>query len=139
MNNWWVYIIDKRGKFYVGVTTDLQNRMRQHDVTRPLYFEGPMSKAEALKRERILKGCRREKKLKLIINKEKTIITVATFTKSIATSCPKSLILKLPSPAFLDFKFFTTLKILGAIVASILPSFKAIIIFCLIFDILQVY
>ncbi len=66
MNNWWVYIIDKKGKFYVGVTTDLQNRMRQHDVTRPLYFEGPMSKAEALKREKTLKGWSRKKKLELV-------------------------------------------------------------------------
>ena len=66
MQNWWVYIIEKRERFYVGVTTDLQNRMRQHDVTRPLYFEGTMSKAEALKRERILKGWSRKKKLELI-------------------------------------------------------------------------
>ena len=66
MSDWYVYITDKKGKFYVGVTTDLENRMRQHGVTRPLYREGPMSKAEALKRERNLKGWRREKKLGLI-------------------------------------------------------------------------
>ena len=66
MEYWYVYITDKKGKFYVGVTTDLENRMRQHGVTRPLYREGPMSKAEALKRERNLKGWRREKKLGLI-------------------------------------------------------------------------
>ncbi|RLB13497.1 MAG: hypothetical protein DRG63_10100 [Deltaproteobacteria bacterium] len=28
--NWWVYIIDKHGKLYVGITTDLENRMRQY-------------------------------------------------------------------------------------------------------------
>ena len=66
MNNWWVYIVEKKGKFYVGVTTDLENRMRQHGVTGPLYFEGPMSQAEALKMERTLKGWGREKKLALI-------------------------------------------------------------------------
>jgi predicted GIY-YIG superfamily endonuclease len=66
MNNWYVYIIDKEGKLYVGVTTDLENRMRQHGVARPLYFEGPISKAEALKRERSLKGWSRLKKLSLI-------------------------------------------------------------------------
>jgi putative endonuclease len=66
MQNWWVYIIEKRKKLYVGITTDLQNRMRQHGVTIPLYSEGPMSKAEALKRERNLKGWRRDKKLALI-------------------------------------------------------------------------
>ena len=36
MSDWYVYITDKRGKFYVGVTTDLENRMRQHGVTRRL-------------------------------------------------------------------------------------------------------
>jgi putative endonuclease len=66
MDNWWVYIVETREKLYVGVTTDLPNRMRQHGATRPSYYEGPMSKADALKRERTLKGWRREKKLALI-------------------------------------------------------------------------
>jgi predicted GIY-YIG superfamily endonuclease len=66
MDNWYIYLIDKKGNLYVGITTDLANRMRQHGMTNPLYFEGPMSKAEALKRERSLKGCRREKTLILI-------------------------------------------------------------------------
>jgi predicted GIY-YIG superfamily endonuclease len=66
MSDWYVYIIDKHEKFYVGVTTDLENRMRQHVVERPLHLEGPMPKAEALKRERSLKGWRREKKMALI-------------------------------------------------------------------------
>jgi len=56
MSDWYVYIIDKKGKLYVGTTTDLPNRTRQHRVSTPLYHEGPMSKAEALKRERNLKG-----------------------------------------------------------------------------------
>jgi len=30
MDNWWVYIVEKMGKLYVGVTTDLENRMLQH-------------------------------------------------------------------------------------------------------------
>lgn len=66
MNNWWVYIVEKRDKLYVGITTDLPNRMHQHGVTKPLYHEGPMSKAEVLKRERALKGWSRKKKLELI-------------------------------------------------------------------------
>ena len=33
MSDWYVYIIDKKGKFYVRVTTDLENRMGQHRVT----------------------------------------------------------------------------------------------------------
>jgi putative endonuclease len=66
MDNWYVYIVDKRGKLYVGITTDLPNRLRQHGVSTPLYHEGPMPKAEALKRERQIKGWRREKKMALI-------------------------------------------------------------------------
>jgi predicted GIY-YIG superfamily endonuclease len=56
MDNWWVYIIEKKEKLYVGVTTDLENRMRQHGHAAPLYREGPLSKSDALKRERALKG-----------------------------------------------------------------------------------
>ena len=66
MSNWFVYIIEKKGKLYVGITTDLENRMRQHRQAAPLYYEGPMGKAEALKRERTLKGWTRKKKLEVI-------------------------------------------------------------------------
>jgi len=66
MQNWWVYIIERREKFYVGITTDLPNRLRQHDVDKPLYQEGPIGKSEALKRERTLKGWSRKKKLELV-------------------------------------------------------------------------
>ena len=66
MSNWFVYIIDRRGKLYVGITTDLDNRMRQHGEAAPLYYEGPMSKSDALKRERTLKGWSRKRKLDLI-------------------------------------------------------------------------
>ena len=66
MDNWWVYIVEKKTGLYVGITTDLQNRMRQHGQPTPLYCEGPVSKADALKRERTLKGWSRRKKLDLI-------------------------------------------------------------------------
>ena len=66
MKLWWLYIIEKKEKLYVGITTDLENRVRQHGQTAPLYHEGPMSKADALKRERTLKGWTRKKKLALI-------------------------------------------------------------------------
>jgi len=56
MDNWWVYIVEKETGLYVGITTDLENRMRQHGQPAPLYYEGPISKADALKRERTLKG-----------------------------------------------------------------------------------
>ena len=66
MDNWWVYSVEKKTGLYVGITTDLENRMRQHRQAAPLYFEGPISKADALKRERTLKGWSRSKKLQLI-------------------------------------------------------------------------
>jgi putative endonuclease len=66
MDNWWVYIVEKKTGLYVGITTNLENRMRQHDQPVPLYYEGPVSKKDALKRERTLKGWSRNKKLDLI-------------------------------------------------------------------------
>jgi predicted GIY-YIG superfamily endonuclease len=68
MDNWWVYIIERKTGLYVRITTDLQNRMRQQGQPTPLYYEGPISKADALKRERTLKGWNRQKKLELITN-----------------------------------------------------------------------
>jgi len=66
MNDWWVYIVEKKTGLYVGVTTGLENRMRQHGQPIPLYCEGPISKNDALKQERTLKGWSRKKKLELI-------------------------------------------------------------------------
>jgi len=66
MYNWWVYIVEKKTGLYVGITTDLENRMRQQGQRAPLYYEGPISKTDALKRERILKGWSRRKKLELV-------------------------------------------------------------------------
>ena len=66
MDAWWVYIIEKKVGLYVGITTDLQNRMKQHGQVGPLYWEGPMSRADAAKRERILKGWSKTKKFELI-------------------------------------------------------------------------
>jgi predicted GIY-YIG superfamily endonuclease len=66
LNTWWVYIVEKRKKFYVGITTDLANRMRQHGNPQLLYKEGPMKREEAVSRERTLKGWSSKKKLELI-------------------------------------------------------------------------
>ena len=66
MENWWIYIIDREGRLYTGITTDLENRMRQHGRSAPLYREGPISRALAVKRERELKGWNRKKKKELI-------------------------------------------------------------------------
>jgi predicted GIY-YIG superfamily endonuclease len=61
-----MYIIDRDGRLYTGITTDLVNRMRQHGRSAPLYREGPMSRTNAVKREKELKGWSRKKKLELI-------------------------------------------------------------------------
>ena len=66
MEHWYVYIIETKGKLYVGITTDLENRRRQHRVTDLLYTEGPLPKPVAASRERQLKGWSRKKKLSLI-------------------------------------------------------------------------
>jgi predicted GIY-YIG superfamily endonuclease len=66
MSNWFVYIVEKKKKLYVGITTDLDNRMREHRQTVPLYCEGPMSKSDALRMEKRIKGWSRKKKLDLI-------------------------------------------------------------------------
>jgi predicted GIY-YIG superfamily endonuclease len=59
-------MIDRESRLYIGITTDLANRMRQHGRLAPLYQEGPMSRTDAVKREKELKGWSRKKKLELI-------------------------------------------------------------------------
>jgi len=68
-SSWWVYICSKSGKLYVGITTDLKHRMRQHAGAELLYREGPFTECEAADRERQLKGWNRRKKLRLLQNK----------------------------------------------------------------------
>jgi putative endonuclease len=66
MQNWWVYIIERRERFYVGVTTDLQNRIRQHGGPKILVKEGPFEKETAARREKQIKAWSRKKKLELV-------------------------------------------------------------------------
>ncbi len=66
MDGWWVYIIDRAGRYYTGITTDITNRMRQHHQSAPLHQEGPMARAAAVHREREIKGWSRQKKEALI-------------------------------------------------------------------------
>ncbi len=74
-----VYILGSiSGTLYIGVTGDLMLRVRQHkhhsfegftakyQVDRLLYFETYGDVTRAIRREKQLKGWRREKKIKLI-------------------------------------------------------------------------
>ena len=64
---WYVYICDKKGKLYTGITIQIPHRMHQHKATL-LYYEAFDGKHAAAKREREIKGWTRAKKLALIDN-----------------------------------------------------------------------
>jgi len=64
---WYVYICDKGRLLYTGITTDVFRRMRQHGASL-LHSERFQDKRAAARREREIKGWRREKKLALIKN-----------------------------------------------------------------------
>ena len=79
MNNWGVYILEcKDGSLYTGVTPDINRRFQEHKegrggrytrlskVDEIVYCENYLTRKEALKRERQIKGWRREKKENLI-------------------------------------------------------------------------
>ena len=55
MSKWYVYICNKAGTLYTGITTDVSHRMAQHRAEL-LYKEGFNSKEEAAKREKQIKG-----------------------------------------------------------------------------------
>lgn len=62
---WHVYICDRKGQLYTGITTDLGRRIKQH-CAELLYSEVYQDKHTAARREREIKGWRREKKLALV-------------------------------------------------------------------------
>ena len=62
---WHVYICDRDGQIYAGITTDRAHRMRQHRAEL-LHSEAHSDRRQAARREREIKGWRREKKLDLI-------------------------------------------------------------------------
>ena len=66
MSAWYLYIIEKKRGLYVGITTDLENRLRQHGRPKLLLKEGPFERETAAKRERQIKKWTRDKKLQLI-------------------------------------------------------------------------
>lgn len=76
---WFVYIIQcKDRSLYTGITPNLKRRFQEHKegrggrytrlsrVSKLVYFERHSKKKEALKREKQIKGWRREKKENLI-------------------------------------------------------------------------
>jgi predicted GIY-YIG superfamily endonuclease len=67
MKLWYVYIVGKSDGMYVGMTSDLQNRLRQHGWPALLFFEYFENKERALSREREIKGWSYRKKRDLII------------------------------------------------------------------------
>ena len=75
----WVYIMASRsGTLYIGITSELDVRVRQHKsleiegfagkykCTRLVYFESFDNVLKAISREKQLKGWRRSKKIALI-------------------------------------------------------------------------
>jgi predicted GIY-YIG superfamily endonuclease len=77
--DWFCYMVRcKDGAFYVGMTNDLQMRIREHNwgvksqftaKRRPVslvWFEKQADRSAARSREKEIKGWRREKKLRLM-------------------------------------------------------------------------
>ena len=79
MSQYYVYIItNKSGSLYIGVTNNLERRMYQHkhklipgftfryNIDRLVYFEETSDVNESIRREKVLKGWLRKKKIALI-------------------------------------------------------------------------
>jgi putative endonuclease len=63
---WYLYIIEKKDRYYTGITTDLKNRARQHGKSGVLYYETFKDKFKAAEKEKKIKGWSRRKKKELI-------------------------------------------------------------------------
>ena len=61
---WYVYVCNRGGQLYTGITTNLGHRMKQHKAEL-LCSEKFADKHGAAKKEREIKGWGREKKLAL--------------------------------------------------------------------------
>ncbi|MCS7067522.1 MAG: GIY-YIG nuclease family protein [Meiothermus sp.] len=79
MKTYWVYILASHKRvLYVGMTSNIAKRMYEHrhkptggftaryNVNQLVYFEQTNQVEEAIRREKQIKGWRREKKLELI-------------------------------------------------------------------------
>lgn len=65
---WYIYLCDRKGQLYTGITTNLSRRMKQHGAEL-LYTKEYPDKHSAAKREKQIKGWTRKKKLALIGNR----------------------------------------------------------------------
>ncbi len=59
---WYLYIIQRTNRYYVGITTDIAHRRGQHRVAEVLYQESFASQKDAAARERQIKEWSRRKK-----------------------------------------------------------------------------
>ena len=64
---WYVYICKKGNKLYTGITTEIANRLKQHNNPKLIHLEERATRIDAAKREKQIKGWGRDKKL-LIAN-----------------------------------------------------------------------
>ncbi|MDY7035955.1 MAG: GIY-YIG nuclease family protein [Thermodesulfobacteriota bacterium] len=66
VSDWWLYICQKKGHYYLGITTNVEKRLKQHGSPELLYKEGPYKKHADANREKQIKKWSRIKKEKLI-------------------------------------------------------------------------
>jgi predicted GIY-YIG superfamily endonuclease len=66
MKRWYVYIVTKNSGMYVGMTSDIQNRLRQHGWPKLEHLEVFQDSNQALQREKEIKGWSSMKKRDLI-------------------------------------------------------------------------
>jgi predicted GIY-YIG superfamily endonuclease len=69
VSDWWLYLFEKKTRYYGGITTNLYKCLKQHGSPKLLYKEGPLDKNVAVQREKQIKKWTRIKKEKLRINK----------------------------------------------------------------------
>jgi len=84
---WFIYIVQcQDNSLYTGITTDLKRRINEHNNTKKgskyvkrrlpvklMYFEKSVDRVNASKREREIKGWRKEKKIELINMKKNCV------------------------------------------------------------------
>ena len=92
MKEYFVYIMTNRsGTLYIGITSDLKKRVWEHanklikgftskyNIDKLIYFEVFQDPNEAIKREKTLKGWKRNKKIDLIKLKNSDLQKIELF------------------------------------------------------------